>query len=260
MPVPSAWADAERRVDGHRQLPRCRADAYFDGDPLCQTALAPARRSFSEPGLVRRSFSEGGHIHATTPCCTANLTSSALVFSRSCSITDDLHGLSHRLHSSALDYLGLVPALQRLVNEFSEHHGIAIEFAHDSLPAPLPSDVALCLFRVTEESLTNIAKHSHARSARVHVNGRADGVYLTVADSGTGFDLDSVERRAGLGFVSMRERLRVVRGTVRVDSAPSRGTRIDVWVPATSLVPVATGEASHGAASPAQPSSNVSSA
>jgi PAS domain S-box-containing protein len=163
-------------------------------------------------------------------------------------ITDDIHGLSHRLHSSALDYLGLAPALQKLVSEFSARHGIAIDFEHGALPAPLPSDVALCLFRVIEESLTNIAKHSHAKSASVHVNSASDGIHLTVEDSGSGFDLNAPEGRAGLGFVSMRERLRVLRGTVRVDSVPSRGTKIDVWVPATSLVSVTTSKAAHDAA------------
>jgi PAS domain S-box-containing protein len=158
-------------------------------------------------------------------------------------ITNDIHGLSHRLHSSALDYLGLAPALQKLVSEFSVRHGVAIDFEHGPLPAPLPSDVALCLFRVAEESLTNIAKHSHAKSARVQVNNASDGLHLTVEDSGSGFDLDTLERRAGLGFVSMRERLRVLRGTVRVDSAPSRGTKIDVWVPAASLLARSSGEA-----------------
>jgi signal transduction histidine kinase len=163
-------------------------------------------------------------------------------------ITEDIHGLSHRLHSSALDYLGLVPALQKLVNEFSTRQDIAIDFVHDALPL-LPSEVALCLFRVTEESLTNVAKHSHARSARVQVNGGPDGIHLIVEDTGRGFDPGSLERRAGLGFVSMRERLRAVRGTVHVDTAVGRGTRIDVWVPNASSVQPARGEPPHGAAS-----------
>jgi signal transduction histidine kinase len=156
-------------------------------------------------------------------------------------ISDDIHSLSHRLHSSALDYLGLVPAVQKLVNEFSARHGIAVDFAQQSVPTPLPPDVSLSLFRVTEESLANIAKHSQAKSARVRLNGGPDGLRLTIEDAGTGFDLEGLERKGGLGFVSMRERLRVLRGTVRVDSAPARGTRIDAWVPAASLtVPAPT--------------------
>ena len=86
---------------------------------------------------------------------------------------------------------------------------------------------------MTEESLTNIAKHSQAASARVDFNAGADGIHLTIEDSGRGFDGTSVERRDGLGFVSMRERLRIVSGTVRVDSVPLRGTKVSVWVPAS---------------------------
>jgi signal transduction histidine kinase len=150
-------------------------------------------------------------------------------------VTDDVRRLSHRLHSSTLDYLGLVPALQMLVSEFSERHGIGITFAHASMPAALPSEVALCLFRVAEESLTNIAKHSKASTAQVNVAGAADGIHLTVQDAGDGFDVHGVESRAGLGFVSMQERLRLLHGTIRVDSAPARGTRIDAWIPQPTL-------------------------
>jgi PAS domain S-box-containing protein len=146
-------------------------------------------------------------------------------------ITNDVHRLSHRLHSSTLDYLGLVPALQKLVAEFSERHDIAITFAHASLPASVPSEIGLCLFRIAEESLTNIAKHSQARSAKIHVAGAPDGIHLTVEDAGTGFDLTALGSKRGLGFVSMQERLRLLHGTIHVDSAPSRGTRIDAWVP-----------------------------
>ncbi len=169
---------------------------------------------------------------ATTPAVAAALEE---IRHSTSELTDDVHSLSHRLHSSALDYLGLVPALQKLTKEFASRHSIAVAFAHDAVPARLPSEVALSLFRVTEEGLNNIAKHSHARSARVDVSGGADGLRLTIEDAGAGFDIDSLEGRAGLGFVSMRERLRALRGTVHVDSAPSRGTRIDVLVPAASL-------------------------
>ena len=150
-------------------------------------------------------------------------------------LTEDVHRLSHRLHSSTLDYLGLVPALQKLIAEFSDDRDLPVAFDYQPLPSPLPSEVALCLFRVVEESLTNIAKHSGARSARISLGSDADGLRLVVEDSGSGFDAASLQSRAGLGFVSMQERLRVIRGTIVVDSAPSRGTRIEVWVPAASL-------------------------
>jgi signal transduction histidine kinase len=149
-------------------------------------------------------------------------------------IADDVHVLSHRLHSSTLDYLGLVPALHKLVNEFSESHDIAITFSHAHVPAKLPPPVALCLFRVAEEALTNVAKHSQARSAEVRVASTSDGIRLVVEDAGAGFDPAILHQRVGLGFVSMQERLRVLHGTVRVHSAPSKGTRIDVWVPSAS--------------------------
>ena len=146
-------------------------------------------------------------------------------------ITSDVHHLSHRLHSSIIDNLGLVPALQRLVSECADRHGIRIDFAHDSLSSDLPSDIALCLFRVVEESLANVAKHSRARTARVAVGDAADGIRLSVEDDGVGFQREALDTKAGLGFVSMRERLRLVGGTIRVESAPSEGARIDVWVP-----------------------------
>jgi signal transduction histidine kinase len=150
-------------------------------------------------------------------------------------LTEDVHRLSHRLHSSTLDYLGLVPAIQKLIAEFSGSHEIHVTFDHDVLPSPMPSEVALCLFRVVEESLTNIAKHSGADTAHVRLTSNADGLHLRIEDAGSGFDASTLERRAGLGFVSMQERLRIIRGTIHVDSAPLRGTRIDVSVPSGSL-------------------------
>jgi signal transduction histidine kinase len=153
-------------------------------------------------------------------------------------ITTDVHRLSHRLHSSMLDYLGLVPALQRLVGEFSDRHGVAIDWRHEPLPTPLSSDIALCLFRIAEEGMNNMVKHSHARTAVVALAPRDSGVSLVVEDAGQGFDPKILEGKAGLGFISMRERLRLVRGTIHVQSAPGRGTRIEAWVPMTGELPV----------------------
>jgi two-component system NarL family sensor kinase len=146
-------------------------------------------------------------------------------------ITDDIHGLSHRLHSSMLDHLGIVPALQRLVKECSSRYAIPITFSHAAAPDHLRPEAALCIFRLVEESLTNIGKHSQASEAQVDLTIDESGSRLKIADQGVGFDPAILETRAGLGFVSMRERLRLVQGTIRIDSAPSKGTRIDVWVP-----------------------------
>jgi PAS domain S-box-containing protein len=174
-------------------------------------------------------------------------------------VTDDVRHLSHRLHSSMLDYLGLAPALQKLAAEFSERCKIPVRFANASLPTSLPSDIALALFRIAEESLTNIAKHSRARSASIAIHGGSDGIHLTVEDDGNGFDVMGLASKGGLGFVSMQERLRVLHGTVRVDSALSRGTKIDVWVPSTSVVASAPVD-SQQAASTGESASRVSSA
>ena len=151
-------------------------------------------------------------------------------------LTEDVHHLSHRLHSSTLQYLGLVPALQGLVAEFSERHGIRVEFASNAMPAQIPAEVALCLFRVVEESLNNIGKHSGAHSARVELAGSADGIHLAIQDAGAGFDPNTLDGKAGLGLVSMRERLRLVQGTLRIDSSPLQGTRIEAWVPSRNLL------------------------
>jgi len=145
-------------------------------------------------------------------------------------ITEDIHAMSHRLHSSMLDHLGVVPALQRLVTECSQRFTIPIAFTHGPMNA-IPPETALCLFRIAEEGLANVAKHSRAASARVDLASDGDGIRLTVADEGVGFDPRLFEAKPGLGFVSMRERLRLVHGNMHVRSVPSEGTTIEAWVP-----------------------------
>jgi signal transduction histidine kinase/CheY-like chemotaxis protein len=119
-------------------------------------------------------------------------------------IIEDVYRISHRLHSSMLEQLGLVRALQRLVLEFSERHDIPIEFTSAPLSRPVSQESALCLFRVVEEALTNVAKHSRARSARVDVEAVDDGIRIAVEDGGVGFDLATFEKVASLGLISMR--------------------------------------------------------
>jgi PAS domain S-box-containing protein len=140
--------------------------------------------------------------------------------------------MTHDMRSAALDQLGLVPALRGLIGEFVEHRGIHFDFDPDPALPKLPVNVNLCLFRIVQEALSNIAKHSNAASARILLWRREDGViHLTIEDDGDGFDYNSAQTKAGLGFFSMKERLRALKGNLRIRSVPKEGTRIDVWLP-----------------------------
>ena len=144
----------------------------------------------------------------------------------------DLHSLSHRLHSSTLDNLGLVPALRALCAEFQDYHSIAVNFVDENVPRGISREVALCLFRITQEALQNVNKHSHADSAEVRVEGLEQKIHLSVSDHGSGFDPKANSRDAGIGIRSMEERVKLVGGQFAIHSRPEEGTRIDVWVPA----------------------------
>ena len=141
----------------------------------------------------------------------------------------DLHSLSHRLHSSTLDNLGLVAALRSLCEEFKDYHSIDVSFVEENVPRNIPREVALCLFRITQEALQNVKKHSHAGSAEVRAEGQEQKIHLSVSDRGTGFEQGT--RQSGIGIRSMEERVRLVGGQFAVVSRPMEGTKVDVWVP-----------------------------
>ena len=143
----------------------------------------------------------------------------------------DLHSLSHRLHSSTLDNLGLVAALRALCIEFGDYHSVVVDFVEENVPRSLPREVALCLFRVTQEALQNVRKHSHADSAQVRAEGLEHKIHLSVSDQGSGFDPRNTSMPGGIGIRSMEERVRLVGGQFEIDSGPTEGTKIDVWVP-----------------------------
>jgi PAS domain S-box-containing protein len=143
----------------------------------------------------------------------------------------DLHSLSHRLHSSTLDNLGLVAALRSLCEEFRDYHSIDVNFVEENVPRNIPREAALCLFRITQEALQNVKKHSHADSAEVRAEGLEQKIHLSISDRGTGFDQGAASRQGGIGIRSMEERVRLVGGQFAVHSRPMEGTKIDVWVP-----------------------------
>ena len=144
----------------------------------------------------------------------------------------DVQSLSHELHSSKLELLGLVPAIRGFCREFGEQQKIEIDFKAQDFPGSAPQDVSLCAFRVLQEALHNSAKHSQAQKINVELSWRANEIRLTVRDSGVGFDSKAIIKEGrGLGLVSMRERLKLVNGELSIESEPGRGTTIHARVP-----------------------------
>ncbi len=151
-------------------------------------------------------------------------------------LSDDVRNMAYRLHPATLDYLGLEAALDSECDQFSAREGIAVELKSHGLPEELPRDVSLCLYRVAQESLRNVARHARSDRARVTVTGDGAGIRLCVEDFGQGFNPVPSGRGAGLGIISMAERVRLVGGQLTVRSEPGKGTRVEAWVPVSKEV------------------------
>jgi signal transduction histidine kinase/ABC-type uncharacterized transport system substrate-binding protein len=145
----------------------------------------------------------------------------------------DLHTLSHRLHSSTLERLGLAAGVAAFCKEFTAQQGIQVVFFHVDVPRSVSPDVALCLFRIVQEGLRNVRKHSGAGSAQVQLERVDDAIHLLISDKGQGFDLKEAAESQGLGLSSMRERMRLVGGRFEIHSETKKGTMIEVWAPLT---------------------------
>lgn len=132
-----------------------------------------------------------------------------------------------------LDDLGLVPAIQWLTHNFSQRHSVACRLLLDE-EVELAEPYATALFRIVQESLVNVAKHAGASWVEVHIERTVEGVTLEVADDGAGFAADAPRKPNSLGLMGLRERARLLRGTVDIESAPGQGTRIRVVIPMPS--------------------------
>jgi signal transduction histidine kinase len=146
-------------------------------------------------------------------------------------IGKDIQALSHRLHSSKLEYLGLVTAAKSFCRDLSEQRKVRIEFKESDIPAGVPKEISLCLFRVLQEALQNAVKHSGAQYFRVELRATSEEICMEVADQGIGFDRHEAIMSQGLGLISMRERLQLVRGEFFIESEPGRGTKIRARAP-----------------------------
>jgi signal transduction histidine kinase len=127
--------------------------------------------------------------------------------------------------------LGLEPALRQECDSFEQRSGIRTEFRAAKLPARIPRDVALCLYRVAQEGLRNVHKHSASLAVVVQLNGGPAGITLLIEDSGSGFDSAKAIRKGGLGLVSMEERVRLMKGKLTVTSKPGKGTQVTASIP-----------------------------
>jgi len=146
-------------------------------------------------------------------------------------ISRDVQVISHELHSSKLEYLGVVAAMKAFCRDFAERQKLKIEFDAEAVPPGVPHEISLCLFRVLQEALHNAAKHSQVLYFRVRIRSSPGEIFLEVSDSGIGFDPEAERGDRGLGLVSMRERVRLVKGTILIQSKALRGTTVQVRVP-----------------------------
>ena len=148
-------------------------------------------------------------------------------------ISTDVQALSHDLHSSKLEYLGAAAGIRSWCREFAERQKVEIDF-RSNVQSVLPLEVGRTLFRVLQEALHNSIKHSGVKRVEVRLQEGTGEIHLTISDLGKGFDLEAALRGKGLGLTSMHERVRLVNGTILIESKPIVGTTIHVRVPFAS--------------------------
>jgi PAS domain S-box-containing protein len=146
-------------------------------------------------------------------------------------ISITIQAMSHELHSSKLEYLGLVAAMRIFCKEFGERQNVEVDFKSYDVPRSLPPELSLSLFRVLQEALHNAAKHSGTKHVDVQLWVTSGKVNLTVSDLGLGFNTEATMHGTGLGLTSMRERMRLLGGELSINSEPRRGTTIHARVP-----------------------------
>ena len=153
---------------------------------------------------------------------------------RTLDLSESVRHLSHDLHPATLQHAGIASVLRSHCEDFAKQHGSEVVVKADLEPDAIDASVALCLFRVTQEALQNIARHSAARHVEVSLTRSAENVELSIADDGSGFNPESANAGGGgLGLQSIRERVRMAHGRLVIDSAPGRGTTVWVSVAAT---------------------------
>jgi PAS domain S-box-containing protein len=152
-------------------------------------------------------------------------------------ITSDVHNVSRRLHPSQVDLLGLASALSNFCKDFALRNEMEIVFVDSGPHQKPPPDASLCLFRVAQEAIRNVQKHSGARRALVQLDEISGSMRLRVSDQGEGFDPDASDFTQGLGLLSMQERLHSMGGELFIHSRPGGGTCIEACIPLSAIIP-----------------------
>jgi len=147
------------------------------------------------------------------------------------SISKDVHEMSHRLHPSLIDDLGIVAALRAECERVRRRHDVDLVDRIEELREPVPKDQALCIYRIVQEALVNAVRHAHADSIEVSLASEGRSLMLEVRDNGVGFDTMSHASGHGLGLASMRERAKLVGGSLNIRSRPGHGTTVSLVIP-----------------------------
>jgi signal transduction histidine kinase len=144
----------------------------------------------------------------------------------------EAHNIAYQMHTGMLDDLGLVASLKALCSQFSQHDpDIALDFEDSGVPDSIPAEVASCVYRIAQEGLQNIAKHSRAKGVSIRLGLRKRAILLTIHDDGVGFDPKAVKEHGALGLISMKERAHLVNGKLTIRSQPGDGTQITLEIP-----------------------------
>jgi two-component system CheB/CheR fusion protein len=158
-------------------------------------------------------------------------------------LSEDLRRTARNLHPFMLTHLGLEPALRAYCEEFSKLRQCKVRFTASAMPATIPPGVALCVYRVVQEALGNVAKHAGAKHAAVSISGIDDILHAAIQDDGRGFDLERA-RGKGLGLISMEERVRHIGGTFSISVKPGDGACIEIRIPLETNPPAIAAESS----------------
>jgi signal transduction histidine kinase len=135
------------------------------------------------------------------------------------------------LHSSKLELLGVTRSIASCCAEFAKQEHIQVDFGHRDVPKSIPPEIGLCLFRIVQEGLRNVSKHSHASKVEVQLTGKGNEISLSLCDNGIGFEPSRTSASNGIGVQSMNERARMVGGWFELRASPMTGTQITVKVP-----------------------------